>query len=181
MLSKAEKAVFRRWYLHNNGAKTAIDDPAANSMPFVVPRVGIDINWNWLGPDDYFSSLPDTNEAVVAIIDTGVDFSNHKDGERYLWTNEGEVPNDGIDNDHNGYIDDIHGYNFCQSGKDVAYYQNSCEENNHGTLCAGIIARLKNATETLCFATLLEKKFSSLLHFSLLMRMGHMHLILHIP
>ena len=45
-LSKAEKAVFRRWYLHNNGAKTAIDDPAANSMPFVVPRVGIDINWN---------------------------------------------------------------------------------------------------------------------------------------
>lgn len=139
-LSKAEKAVFRRWYLHNNGAKTAIDDPAANSMPFVVPRVGIDINWNWLGPDDYFSSLHDTNEAVVAIIDTGVDFSNHKDGERYLWTNEGEVPNDGIDNDHNGYIDDIHGYNFCQSGKDVAYYQNSCEENNHGTLCAGIIA-----------------------------------------
>lgn len=48
---------------------------------------------------------------VVAVIDSGIDL-DHEDIKNVLWTNPGEKSGDGIDNDGNGYIDDIHGYNF---------------------------------------------------------------------
>ncbi|MFC5625411.1 S8 family peptidase [Algoriphagus winogradskyi] len=50
-------------------------------------------------------------EVIVAVIDSGIDL-DHEDIKDVLWTNTGEKPGDGIDNDGNGYIDDIHGYNF---------------------------------------------------------------------
>jgi cell wall-associated protease len=48
---------------------------------------------------------------VVAIIDSGIDLA-HEDLKDLLWKNPGEVAGDGLDNDQNGYIDDVHGYNF---------------------------------------------------------------------
>ena len=48
---------------------------------------------------------------VVAIIDSGIDLA-HEDLQDLLWENPGEIGGDGIDNDQNGYIDDVHGYNF---------------------------------------------------------------------
>ncbi len=48
---------------------------------------------------------------IVAIIDSGVDI-DHEDLDDVLWTNEDEIPDNGIDDDNNGYIDDIHGWNF---------------------------------------------------------------------
>jgi len=48
---------------------------------------------------------------IVAVLDGGVD-SNHEDLKEVMWTNPKEIPGDGIDNDGNGYIDDIHGWNF---------------------------------------------------------------------
>lgn len=53
---------------------------------------------------------------VVAVIDSGVD-SEHEDLKEIMWTNPGEIPGNGIDDDKNGYIDDIHGWNFI-GGKD---------------------------------------------------------------
>ena len=50
----------------------------------------------------------------MAVIDTGVDIS-HPDLAGSIWVNEDEVPNDGIDNDGNGYIDDVNGWNFCHN------------------------------------------------------------------
>ena len=50
-------------------------------------------------------------EVIVAVIDSGIDL-DHEDIKDVLWTNPGEKAGDGIDNDGNGYIDDIHGYNF---------------------------------------------------------------------
>jgi subtilisin family serine protease len=69
---------------------------------------------------------------VVAIIDTGVS-SQHEDLRTQLWQNEGEQPN-GIDDDNNGLIDDINGYDFVQMNS------SSDDENGHGTHCAGIVA-----------------------------------------
>lgn len=77
-------------------------------------------------------------EVIVAVIDTGVDY-NHEVMKNHFWINRNEIPNDGIDNDMNGYIDDINGWNFVDSTRDVLtgkeYY-----ENDHGTQCASIIS-----------------------------------------
>ncbi len=48
---------------------------------------------------------------IVTVLDSGMDLE-HEDLKNVLWTNKGEKPGDGIDNDNNGYVDDIHGYNF---------------------------------------------------------------------
>lgn len=50
-------------------------------------------------------------KVIVAVLDSGVDLK-HEDLDGVIWTNKGEKPGDGKDNDNNGYIDDIHGYNF---------------------------------------------------------------------
>lgn len=59
---------------------------------------------------------------VVAIIDSGVDVE-HEDLKDIIWTNEDEIPNNGIDDDKNGYVDDVHGWNFIggKDGKNVNY------------------------------------------------------------
>src|SRR6185436_1924914 len=48
---------------------------------------------------------------IVAVIDNGFDL-NHEDMKNVFWTNKQEIPDNGIDDDHNGYVDDIHGWNF---------------------------------------------------------------------
>ncbi|SEW40293.1 Subtilase family protein [Chitinophaga sp. YR573] len=53
---------------------------------------------------------------IVAVIDSGID-TTHEDLKSILWTNPGEIPGNGIDDDNNGYVDDIHGWNFL-GGKD---------------------------------------------------------------
>ena len=50
-------------------------------------------------------------EVVVAVLDGGVDI-NHDDLKGMVWINEDEIPGNGIDDDNNGFIDDIHGWNF---------------------------------------------------------------------
>jgi cell wall-associated protease len=51
------------------------------------------------------------NTVVVGVIDSGIDLV-HEDIKDVLWVNKGEIPDDGIDNDGNGFVDDVHGYNF---------------------------------------------------------------------
>ncbi len=52
-----------------------------------------------------------SKKVVVAVIDSGVDIE-HEDLSEIIWTNEDEIPGNGIDDDNNGYIDDVHGWNF---------------------------------------------------------------------
>ncbi|MCL5037644.1 MAG: S8 family serine peptidase [Chloroflexi bacterium] len=74
---------------------------------------------------------------AVAIIDTGVDY-NHEDLAANMWHNPGEIPGNGIDDDGNGYIDDVYGINA------ITGTGNPMDDNGHGTHVAGTIAAVGN-------------------------------------
>lgn len=74
---------------------------------------------------------------VVAVIDTGIR-TTHQDLKNNLWVNPGEVPGNGVDDDGNGYVDDVHGMNAINNSGQPA------DDNGHGTHCAGTIAATAN-------------------------------------
>ena len=91
----------------------------------------------------------DTQNITIAVIDTGVDL-NHPDLKKNIWINKYEIPNDGIDNDQNGYIDDVYGWDFVNNTSDnnvkisVGYKEYAV---NHGTVVAGIASAVTNNKE----------------------------------
>ena len=77
---------------------------------------------------------------IVAVVDEGVKYT-HPDLKDNMWVNPGEIAGNGIDDDGNGYIDDIHGYNFVDDGP-ITWTKNG--DSGHGTHCAGTIAAVNN-------------------------------------
>lgn len=109
-----------------------------------VAREGIDIHYSK-------QELKVKRKVTVAIIDTGIDIVQIND--MNLWKNHKEIPDDGIDNDGNGYIDDYFGWNFCDNNPKITSRQ--FNDNVHGTFVAGVLAaKSKNYK-----AILIDSKF----------------------
>lgn len=78
---------------------------------------------------------------IVAVIDTGID-RNHPDIRDHVWTDPGEIPGDNIDNDNDGLVDDVFGWNFLDSNQDTMEQRGDPQASvaGHGTFIAGLIA-----------------------------------------
>lgn len=102
------------WGLHNTGQEGGTAD--------------VDLNM----PEAWELSTG-SDETVIAVIDTGINYL-HEDLADNMWVNPGEIPDNGIDDDGNGYVDDVHGINAINGSGDPL------DDNRHGSHCSGTIA-----------------------------------------
>lgn len=107
------------WGLNNVGQK---DGSGSVGIP------GVD-----MGMERAWAITTGSRDVIVAVIDTGVNY-RHPDLANNMWVNEAELNGEpGVDDDGNGYVDDIYGYNFVKNNGDPM------DDNGHGTHCAGTI------------------------------------------
>jgi subtilisin family serine protease len=85
----------------------------------------------------------DTGGVVIAIVDGGTDW-HHEDLFDNIWTNPGEIPDNGHDDDGNGFVDDIHGWNFADGGNDPTGLTATPLNAAHGTAVAGVASAVTN-------------------------------------
>lgn len=111
-------------------------DAAAPDDPGLIDQWGL----FQVGAPQAWETTTGASDVVVADIDTGVDLQ-HPDLAANLWHNPGEIPGNGIDDDHNGYVDDVYGIDAVDHGVVPA------DDYGHGTHTAGIMAAVAdNAT-----------------------------------
>jgi subtilisin family serine protease len=114
----------RLWSLNNSGQTDGWNRPG---------RLGLDI-----GAEKAWDITIGSKNVIVAVIDSGLNY-NHPDIKENLWTNETEANGKaGVDDDNNGYVDDIHGYDFVNSDSDPI------DDHGHGTHVSNIIGAKGN-------------------------------------
>jgi subtilisin family serine protease len=112
-------------------------DPLYSQQETMWQQINAPLAW------DYSAG---SRQVVVAIIDIGLDI-NHPDLKNNIWRNIDEIPNNGKDDDQNGYIDDINGWNFIENNNKITIdilAENDKETINHGTETAGLIGASNN-------------------------------------
>ena len=87
--------------------------------------------------NEVWDTITNDSTQVIAILDTGIDWL-HPDLQNKIWINPGEIPNNGIDDDGNGKIDDVRGWDWINNDN------NPADDNSHGTHVAGIAAAQQN-------------------------------------
>jgi len=134
--SEPEFKVFKQDGTFNVSSRDTPDDPRFGgqwSLQDQPNQADINAQEAWEEYQNHMKSKKG-QDVIVAVIDTGVDFT-HEDLKHVMWNNPNEIPGNGIDDDGNGIIDDIHGANFVDYGEPG----NPMDDYGHGTHCAGII------------------------------------------
>lgn len=133
-----------QWAIHNPGSYLLFSSNG-NKEIFAKKDIDMDVAeaWRYLAAEKI-----GRRQVVVAIIDTGVDYT-HPDLTKNIWINENEIAGDGIDNDNNGFVDDIYGWDFYNDDDSVCHYKYDSksksnlalpeDNDDHGTHIAGII------------------------------------------
>lgn len=121
--NESEDAQQRQWHYNNSGSVFG------NSS-----LVGADANvWQ------AWTKATGNPDVIVAVIDQGVKY-DHEDLAANMWINREEIPGNGIDDDGNGYVDDVYGYNYNDNKGEIV----TSEKQSHGTHVAGTIAAVNN-------------------------------------
>lgn len=151
-------------YIANNKLLISIKLPLSYDLQTAIQILQNDSNTEWAYPVRYYigefresaflsndpliseqnylniiqatSIAEKSNKTIIALTDDGFDLK-HKDLQKTFYTNPKEIPNNNIDDDNNGYIDDTFGWNFNENNNNV---QSNYDWGNHGTHLSGIIA-----------------------------------------
>jgi thermitase len=108
-----------------------------------VSSLEVGWNLNQINITQAWDITKGSNEIVVAVVDSGIDFS-HPEIRNSRWINSAESPNNGIDDDSNGYVDDYYGWDFTSSDNNPGPEVDD-PIHGHGTFIAGIIAAAHNS------------------------------------
>ncbi len=117
------------------------NDPYRSTQWYVDTPNGADIHL-----PEAWDVTQGSAESVIAILDTGLDWS-HPDLSGNAWHNPGEIPNNSIDDDGNGYVDDVYGWDCGEGDNDARpdpYFELGIDVGFHGTHCAGIASATTN-------------------------------------
>lgn len=126
---------FKQWSLFNKGVIGNQQSYKSQDIISSIPGADINILPAWA------EETGDPN-VIIAIVDGGIDI-NHEDLKDNLWINYAEIPDNGIDDDNNGYVDDVNGFNFVDETGII-------EATDHGTHVAGVIAAKNNNGKGMC-------------------------------
>jgi subtilisin family serine protease len=120
---------------------TTVDDPATNDCAYRAGNLWwVDYVAGSLAWSDHKVAKP----VIVAVFDDGA-YIDHEDLRNQLWTNEAEARGkSGVDDDGNGYVDDLHGWDFVDNSPDVSPKGECRSRVSHGTLMASLVAAERN-------------------------------------
>lgn len=124
----------------NSYTATSFNDPKATKIWAFkdASRHGVSVSRAYKSPLSIVKE-----EIIVAVVDTGVDY-NHVDLKNKMWVNENEIPGNGIDDDNNGYIDDVHGISTLDRDRNGRASGDPINSHSHGTHVSGTIAAEQN-------------------------------------